>query len=70
MGRKSKETLKKEFKNARVKYMRIMNDFARCHPNSKRYSELQEKVMIAEENCVLLNRKIHNWKHGDCDKLI
>jgi len=70
MARKSKETLLKEYKKARLKYMRYLNEFSRCHTSSKRYSDLQIKTIAAEEECVFLNRKIYNWKPGDPDRLI
>jgi len=70
MGRKSKETLIKEYKKARSKYLRYIKEYSRCHPTSKRYSDLQEKTIMAEEACVLLNRKIYNWSPGNPDKLV
>ena len=70
MARKSKETLLKEYTKARQKLLRFVNEFTRCHPSSKRYPELQDKVVQAEEECIFLNRKIHKWKPGDPDKLI
>tara|TARA_A100001515_G_C4495159_1_gene184704 strand:- start:405 stop:620 length:216 start_codon:yes stop_codon:yes gene_type:complete len=70
MGRKSKIQLESEYKKARSNFLRCLNNLNKCHPNSKRYEGLRNKAMIAEEECHIINRKLHNWKQGDPDKLI
>lgn len=70
MGRKSKIELEKEFKKARLKYMKHAREFERCHTSSPRYDGLRTKCIEAEEQCFLLLRKIYNIKKGQPDKLI
>ena len=58
MPRKTKQALEAEYKKARIKYMRHAREFERCHPESKRYISLREKAILAEEECIFLQRKI------------
>ena len=70
MARKSREALEKEFTKERAKFLKFWREIDRCHPESKRLGELKTKAILAEENCYLLLRKIHNIKPGSPDKLI
>lgn len=70
MGRKSKVQLEAEYKKARTIYLRHSNNFFKCHEKSSKYEDLRMKAIAAEEECVFLNRKIHNWKENQPDKFI
>ena len=64
----NKRQLQEEYRKARAKYMRLQNEFSRCHKSSPRWSGLQEKIIEAEEKCVfLLRKKYPNETH---DRLI
>ena len=65
MGRKSKATYQEEFRKARLKYMSLVREYTRRHPNTHSWDNIDQKVHAAEEKCFLLLRKVHGYSGYD-----